>query len=169
MFDGNHRTRRTINLSGRRAARTLRGKQDILDASKRQRQDRLAEQRRVAAAVSIQRIIRGRRDRQLLLQRIAQQLQQLPTSPNTVVVNHLLGHWTTLWNVRLRLEEKPVDTKQLSLWPRGSMRIFCRKHNSSNNNNNLLRPHRRSCTTLCEQPCRVLYPVHQWTISKRST
>ena len=116
MFDGNHRTRRTINLSGRRAARTLRGKQDILDASKRQRQDRLAEQRRVAAAVSIQRIIRGRRDRQLLLQRIVQQLQQLPTSPNTVVVNHLLGHWTTLWNVRLRLEEKPVDTKQLSLW-----------------------------------------------------
>jgi len=80
MFDGNHRARKDINLSGNRRRRTvparnfLTGVEDsratILEHSRRQRENRKLELKKIKSATSIQKVFRGWLKRSYLIEKL---------------------------------------------------------------------------------------------------
>jgi ubiquitin-protein ligase E3 C len=72
MFDGQFRTRRNVNLGGK----TSRSRKEILEDSKRQRQDREKAQRREKCAIFLQKLQRGAQKRKKLIEQLEHSLTQ---------------------------------------------------------------------------------------------
>ncbi|GAX14218.1 ubiquitin-protein ligase E3 C [Fistulifera solaris] len=70
MFDGQFRTRRNVNLGGK----TSRSRKEILEDSKRQRQDREKAQRREKCAIYVQKLRRGAQARKKLIEQLEHSL-----------------------------------------------------------------------------------------------
>lgn len=121
MFDGNHRVRRAVNLSGRssRARRTAASssgscKESVLETARQRRLERLQQQQETTAAVALQTLFRRyaarrrwrhaleRRWKQSLTQ--SQQSQSLKVKPDTQPANTAanLQETVTILNVLLQ-------------------------------------------------------------------
>ncbi|GAX28859.1 ubiquitin-protein ligase E3 C [Fistulifera solaris] len=73
MFDGQFRTRRNVNLGGKTSRRS---RKEILEDSKRQRQDREKAQRQEKCAIFLQKMRRGAQTRKKLIEQLEDSLTQ---------------------------------------------------------------------------------------------
>ena len=113
MFDGNYRARRDINLSGRRRPRAtvapknfLTGVEDrkaqVLEDSKRKREERRFLQLQLEACCKIQKVTRGWLVRQRLVQELKQQREHL----STIQLSMFLSLTHNYGDALLRYEQK---------------------------------------------------------------